>query len=189
MRKFWTRVEQTLLLSRHDAGATDAEIAAELGRTAHAVQLRRRILTRRLGEGPDLTSRQVAAVLGVGVSTAQAWLRAGLIVGTRSPLRQGVGGEWRVSRGALRAFLADRRHWARWSPEKVGPAWRDVVAEVRPADRLLRVAEVAARLGYGERAIQHWIKSGRLRALRGSGVGGKARAWLVAESDLRKVAA
>jgi hypothetical protein len=188
MRKFWTPTEHERLLDLHDAGSSDQEIAALLGRTPHAVRLRRWRLFSRTGGGSTYHASDVARIFGVSSGRVRRWLGAGWLAGKRCGLRRSLcGGEWRVTDRAIRAFVADRRHWARWSLERMAPAWRPFVDEVRTV-RLIPVAEAADRLGYHPRVIQHWIKSGRLRGVRGAGKGGKARALYVFEDALEPVA-
>ena len=50
-------------------------------------------------------------------------------------------------------------------------------------DRLLTVADIAARLGAHEETIRSWLREGRLKGIR---PGGTKLGWRIAESELRR---
>lgn len=158
---------------------TDVAIARRLGRTANAVNIRRKRLGLPSRRDGRTSSRAVTDLLGVACSkTVTRWIEQGFLKARRG---QAAGGakQWVITQDALLAFLAEPSHWQLWKPEAItDKGLREWACEIRRGERYLSTAEVGRRLGVTSHAVSAWIRSGKLPAFRRGN-------WFVRERDLR----
>jgi hypothetical protein len=125
-----------------------AEIAAHLGRTTIAVQLKaKRLGLRKTGEG--YTMRGLCLGLGVDHRAVTRWIEAGWLKGTRRQSERVTRDIWYFSDQAIRALV--REHPSEIDPRRVDWLWLvDVLLDcgnlaAHPAERVRKEQDHAAR--------------------------------------------
>lgn len=178
-RRPWSRRELMEALDLAEAGRSCAEIAALLGRSPTAVQQRLWRCAGGARRHRPLTAAQAARRLGLHPKARPVirWLRQGLLRGHQAGRRRSP--YWCIEEEELYRFLSDPRSWPLWRPEAVAdPDLRRWALELRADPDLLTPDEVAARYGVTGDAVRHWLRSGRLPAVR------NGRRWFVRRADL-----
>ncbi|MBI4955219.1 MAG: helix-turn-helix domain-containing protein [Myxococcales bacterium] len=121
----------------------------------------------RVGVDELLTTREVAALLGVGTSSVKRWADRGVLASVRTP-----GGHRRVPRSALAALRAPGAAGAPVLPQAAPHGWLERLAGTGS------VAELVAALR-SERALRgSWAAACDVV---GEGLGALGRAWLAGE--------
>lgn len=154
-------------------GRSDTFIGKRIGRTATAVKVARKrhgIVGR---TKVTLTSRKVAALLGIPCSkTVTRWIHQRNLSGRRN------GRIWYISDEALQRFLEEPCYWHLWQPDRITDRdWREWATALRRNVRYLTTAEVGDRLAVNHQTVNSWIHKGVLPAVRRGN-------WLIRESDL-----
>lgn len=178
-RRFWTPDKMFVFVSMLERGMSDQGIADHFGTTVNAVMLQRKRSRISARSKQLLSARHVARLMGIGCAkTVVRWIEQGYLDGRRGqtwgPYRQ-----WYITYDALFAFLANKRYWHLWDPERIVDDYlRTSVAHTRPPERYLTTGQVAKRLYVEHTTVSNWIRSGRLPAAK------HGPNWKVAESDL-----
>lgn len=175
----WSPEDLALLDELIAEGKTDQAIGKRLGRSAVAVNLKRK----RAGIAPRtqqvLSAIEIARRLGIPCAKTVAWwAREGWLKGRRGQ-RRGNNRQLFVLEDALIAFLENERYWHLWDPERVrDPLLREWALDMRRGVRFLSPSEVAARFCVQHSTVNDWIHRGLLSAVRRGN-------WLVREDTLR----
>lgn len=170
----WTEDDLFVLDEMIHQGLSNRAIASRLGRSAEAVEIKRKRMGLRSRLDATLNGRKVARLLGVKCSkTVTWWLRNGWLEGRYLNRR------WLITEEDLLAFLGDPNYWQLWEPERITDApLREWAVEQR-TEQYLPAGEVARRYSVTTKAVYQWVMRGRLRAVRrGNGN------WLVPASAL-----
>jgi excisionase family DNA binding protein len=175
---FWTpeRIFQLDELIR--MGRTDAQIGRAIGCSANAANLARKRRHLPARRAVLLSARAVADRLGIGCAKVVVrWIDLGWLRGRRGQ-RMGPHRMWYVTEEGLWDFIANPAAWHAWTPERI-PEFelRELATAIRAGERYLTPGEVAERFFVSDAAVNDWIHSGTLPAVRHGN-------WRIKESDL-----
>lgn len=173
----WTQAELLALDEMMRSGRSDKSIARALGRSVVAVQVKRKRVGLSSRRELFLSGRDVATMLGVGCEKTitwwveQGWLRA----------RRGNGAgrhrRWFIREESLFEFVGNPACWHLWVYEHSAPEIKALFPE-RGQERFLTPSEVAGLYHVRHAAVNDWIHSGVLRAVRRGN-------WLIPASALK----
>ena len=203
-RRPWT-VADVRYLHVHWGLLADAEVAAHLGRTVDACEIRATRVLHQARRDAFLSAGAVARLLDVNEKTVVGWAQRDWLAITRSPIHCGGVAPawsngprrcWSVSPRALRRFFRERP-WAipplagmpepgHWLAEAARQAWG--------ADPWLTVAEVAAQVHYCAARVRDWIVRDQLaQHERRTKYGQKGGPWqgavVIRQSDMARLVA
>lgn len=174
----WTERDLFQLEDLLARGFSDAAIARRLGCTVTALNLARRRHGIRSRSQLLLSAREIANRLGIPCSkTVAHWIAQGWLDGKRGAPRGG-NRQWQIREESLWSFMEHPDHWHRWQPERIrDPYLREWAIDVRAGVRFLTPGQVAWRFCVTHNAVNVWIRSGLLPAVRNGN-------WLIRESDI-----
>lgn len=164
----WTAEHLVTLRELIDEGYSYDEIAARLGRTRDAVEIKckRALGIRLLTTQARLTAQQVADLLGIGYNskTVILWIQRGWL-----QARHGSRAAWRIAWNDLIAFVARRDYWMAYDAHRIrDTALRVYVLRLQAeaGGRWMTTAEVATQLCVSRGVVEMWIRCGALPAVR-----------------------
>lgn len=172
----WLPAEDEALLEMRARRCRLADIERALGRARGSPEERlRRLLRGAYAVQPDPTPWRAMAMLGVCQSVFRGWIAAGWL-----PTRPAGRTARVIPRAALEAFLADERHWHRWTPTRIAdPGLRAWTTELRAGVEWIGTAEAARRMGYASATVTALCTDGRLSAER------RGRKWMLRADRLQ----
>ncbi len=165
----WPRRAAEQIRRMRQDGASAIEIAATFGRSVEALHVFCRTRQIDMTTRAAWDARSAARLLDVGKDVMASW-RDILAPGT-PPKRP-----WSVSRRQLIAFVADRRYWPHYSPERINDP--EIAAAARYARRMaggewLHSTAWAQQHHLADTTVRRWCQRGRLDAIKAG------RAWYV----------
>lgn len=159
----WTEDEVESMVEGLQRGWPDAAIGQRIGRSAAAVNIKRKKLRIACRSKLTLSAREVARRMGIPCSKTVAWwIRRGYLAG-RHGHRRGGNRRWVVRIEALYDFVADTRYRHLWSEAAItDPALR-AHARDGALERFYTTGDVA-RMYFlaNSNSVQAWIKRGHL---------------------------
>lgn len=186
----WTRADHQRLLDLLDAGRPWDAIAAGLGRSRKAVQVRYyRHVIPAYGRVPGLSLGAVARLLGVPEMRPARWVREGRLTAPAAVHARGKGmGQRAVSWESLHAFMRDPATWGEWSAEDVTDgALKAWARELRGGEKLLTLRDACRRVGYAHSQMWKYVNRGAIPSTVGVRPNG-TKFYLLRESDVEAFA-
>lgn len=175
----WTPEQLAALDEMLDKGLPDEAIGKKLGRSAVAVQVRRKRMRMASRTARNYSCNKLGELLGVDPKCVTWWILQRWLRGRRGQ-RRGPNRQWYVTEDALLEFLEDPKHWHLWEPGRITDKdLREWALEQR-RERFLTQAEVAARYFVVRATVAAWFDRGDLPFVR-RGRGNR----MVPESALR----
>jgi hypothetical protein len=180
MARVWTPERLELLDEWQHEAVPAPEIAARLGVKPTAVPKARHRYHLKPQRLAVYTIPRLARLFGLSRDRVSYWIESGRIRAVRrNPACSRS--QWLITEQGLTAFMRRRDAWPFWSVKTItDPAWREWARELRGHERMLTVAEVAARYYVVPLAVRRWCQQGRLTGSRKA----HSHCWLIPESAL-----
>lgn len=172
----WTRDDQAKLAELLLEGKSDEAIGRALGRSAIAIEIRRKRTGLPSRTRSINSARRAAERLGMDATVLVNRIDRGLLKAQRGP-RRGPYAQWQITDEALYDYVANPAAWPTYRVEDINDRELRLWAIECRRERYLTTGEVARRYHVTHGTVHAWITRGLLPAVRWAN-------WRVPESAL-----